>query len=98
MKINIEVVYASETSQKLVQLEIEPGTSITQAIKGCGLMEIYPEINIDNCQVGIFSKKTSLDTILQDQDRIEIYRPLKISPRDARKLRASLTKQGKHQA
>ncbi len=94
MKINIEIVYAGETSQKLVQLEIEPGTSIAQAIKSSGLLKTCPEINMDDCQVGIFSKKASVDTILQDQDRVEIYRPLKISPKDARKLRASLAKDG----
>ncbi|MFV1993401.1 MAG: RnfH family protein [Acidiferrobacterales bacterium] len=92
MKINIEIVYAGETSQKLVQLEIDPGTSIAQAIKDSGLLKTYPEIDIKDCQVGIFSKKASIDTILQDQDRVEIYRPLKISPKDARKLRASLAR------
>lgn len=93
MKINIEIVYASETSQNLVQLKIEPGTSIVQAIKDSGLLQAFPEININDCQVGIFSKKTGLDTILQDRDRVEIYRPLKISPKEARKLRVSLAKE-----
>ncbi len=92
MKINIEIVYAGETSQKFVQLKIEPGTSIGQAIKDSGLLQACPQIKLNDCQVGIFSKKTGLDTILQDRDRVEIYRPLKISPKEARKLRANLAK------
>jgi len=97
MKINIEIVYASEKSQQIVQLEIVSGTSIAQAIKDSGLLKTCPEINISDCHVGIFSKKASVDTVLQDQDRVEIYRPLKISPKDARKLRASLANDRRHQ-
>ena len=92
MKINIKIVYASETEQKLIQYEIDSGTTVAQAVSDSGLLKLYPEINIDECQFGIFSKKVSKDSILQDNDRIEIYRPLKISPKEARRLRAELAK------
>jgi putative ubiquitin-RnfH superfamily antitoxin RatB of RatAB toxin-antitoxin module len=39
--------------------------------------------------VGIFAKFATLDTILRDKDRVEIYRPLVADPKKARKDRAA---------
>jgi len=92
MNLSVELVYASETHQELIRLEIKPGTTVLQAIEASGLKKIFPEIIASECQLGIYSKKVSADTILQNNDRVEIYRPLKISPKEARLLRAKLAK------
>lgn len=39
-------------------------------------------------QVGIFGKKKSVDTILRDGDRVELYRPLLADPKESRRRRA----------
>lgn len=91
-KINIEIAYASESDQELIKLELDSGTTAIQAIKNSKLLQMYPEINPDECQLGIYSKKIDGNAVLQNNDRIEVYRALKISPKESRRLRAELAK------
>ena len=39
------------------------------------------------CKVGVWGQLRSLDHVLRDRDRVEIYRPLCVDPKDARRLR-----------
>lgn len=85
----IEICYATSTQQQtLIELEVSRPCSIKLAIEQSGFLKKFPEINLAVYKVGIWSKKQSLDTLLQPKDRIEIYRPLLLSPTEARKLRA----------
>jgi len=81
--MKVEVVYGLETEQYLYCLEVPEGTKVEEAIAQSPLLKEHPDIKID--KVGIFSKLTSMDTILKAGDRIEIYRPLKIDPRNRRR-------------
>ena len=84
----IEVVYASAHSQKVVRIDFKPTMRAIDAIHQSGLLEEFPEINMTQPAVGIFGRKVSLDTTLNEGDRVEIYRPLECSPQDARRRRA----------
>lgn len=85
--IQVDLVYAAdEIFSKTLQLQ--EGTTIREAIDISGVLLQCPEIQLGRNQVGIFGKRKKLDTILQDDDRIEIYRPLKIEPMEARRRRA----------
>ncbi len=86
--LTIEIAYARSDQQFLLTLAIEPGSNIQQAIQCSGILEQCPEIDLSIYKVGIFSKKANLETLLKQQDRIEIYRPLLINPMQARRLRA----------
>jgi len=66
--------------------------SVALAVKRSGLLEQFPEIQFPDVQVGVFSKKTSLDGPLHEGDRVEVYRPLTIDPKQARLLRAERNK------
>lgn len=92
--INIEVVYADDKQQAVIAMEIESNIKVIDAIQRSGILEQFPKINLSRHKVGIFSKMVSLDTILNDGDRIEIYRPLLIDPKQARKHRALKQKKG----
>ncbi len=83
-QINIELIYALPEKQDLLTISITPGTTIEQAIQLSGILKQYPEIDLQQTKVGIFSKVTPLDTELREGDRIEIYRPLLIDPKQAR--------------
>ena len=87
--INVELVYIKPDSQSVLNLEVEKGTTIQQAIESSGLLEQFPEIDLSVNKVGIYSKLTELDTVLEAKDRIEIYRPLLADPKEARRRRAS---------
>jgi hypothetical protein len=67
---------------------------VGQAIELSGVLASYPEINLVTQPVGIYGKKKTLDTLLRDRDRIEIYRPLVADPKDSRRKRAAKKQAG----
>ncbi|MCR4299095.1 MAG: RnfH family protein [Gallionella sp.] len=90
--INIEVVYALAREQTLLRQCVPAGTTVAEAIKLCGILEKYPEIDLASNKLGIFGKLTKADTVLRDKDRIEIYRPLIADPKEVRRKRAEEVK------
>jgi putative ubiquitin-RnfH superfamily antitoxin RatB of RatAB toxin-antitoxin module len=84
---NIEVCYASDAVQFLRALRVPAGTTIEQAIALSGVLQEAPEIDPAALQVGIYAKKKTLDTVLREHDRVEIYRPLIADPKNARRRR-----------
>lgn len=91
--MHIEVAYALENKQTLLNIEVDAGTTLKQAIEISGLLTLYPQINLMKDKTGIFGKIAKLDTILREKDRVEIYRPLIADPKQVRKERAA---QGKN--
>ena len=88
----VEVAYALAKKQSLISLEVKEGTTLKEAIEASGILEIYNQIDLSKQQVGIFSKFASLDTVLREKDRVEIYRPLVADPKEVRKERAAQVK------
>jgi putative ubiquitin-RnfH superfamily antitoxin RatB of RatAB toxin-antitoxin module len=86
--IRIEVVYALPGEQALVTLELPEGASVGQAVERSGLLARFPEIDPRRVKTGIFGKVAAAGTTLEDGDRVEIYRPLRADPREARRTRA----------
>ena len=93
--ITIELIYPLPNEQKLITIEVQSGSNVEQAITLSGILEQYPQIDLSNNKVGIFSKACKLDDLLREGDRIEIYRPLIADPKEARKKKASLQKEQK---
>lgn len=91
--MQIEVVYALANEQTLLSLEIAPKTSVKDGIIQSGILDKYSQINLETDKVGIFGKITTLETLLREKDRIEIYRPLIADPKEARRKRAEQGKQ-----
>ncbi|MEC7803965.1 MAG: RnfH family protein [Pseudomonadota bacterium] len=89
--IEIEVGYASPDVQRIVALRVLPGTTARAALRLSGLVEIFPEIDPDNCTLGIFGQVIiGNDSVLTDGDRVEVYRQLRCDPKEARRKRAAL--------
>ena len=86
--IHVQVCYAKPESQILMDLVVKVGTTIEQAVLQSGILEHAPDISLSQNKVGIFGKIKPLDTLLREHDRVEIYRPLAIDPKEARRLRA----------
>ncbi len=87
--VRVEIVYGSKTGDvRVIKQELKNNASIKQAIEQSGILAMYPEIDLDRNKVGIFSKKKELQDVVQDGDRIEIYRPLLVDPKEARRRRA----------
>ncbi len=92
LSIRVEVAYAMLHKQVLLSLEFSVGTTVESAIRQSGVLNQFPEIDLAKNKVGIFSKLVSLDTVLRDRDRVEIYRPLIADPKEVRRQRASAGK------
>ncbi len=91
-RIKLELVYALPGRQFLKSLEMKGSACIRDVIEQSGVLEEYTDLDIDTLSAGIFGKKKSLDTRVKDNDRVEIYRPLLIDPKEARRRRAQLKK------
>jgi uncharacterized protein len=84
--IEIEICYALPDKQFLQAFTVPRGYTVIKAIIASGLLEKFPDIQLKN-NIGIFSKKVSLTYILEEGDRIELYRPLLLTPNQTRLLR-----------
>ena len=91
--ITVEVVYAKPHEQRLLRLEVRRGTTLIDAVKASGILEVFPEIDVDTATFGIFGRvvKNRLH-VVHHFDRIEIYRPLENDPKDLRAARARAQK------
>jgi len=81
--MKIEVAYAMPEKQYLFVEEVADGATVEQVLQQSQLLKELPDLQIE--KVGVFSQLVSLDTVLRDGDRIEVYRPLKADPRDRRR-------------
>ncbi|HHL18996.1 MAG TPA: RnfH family protein [Thiothrix sp.] len=93
--IAIEVAYALPQEQTLLALNVAKGSTIKQAILQSGILEKYPDIDINSVKVGIFGKLKKMTDSVREMDRIEIYRPLIADPKEVRKKRAAAGKKMK---
>lgn len=87
-EIQVEVAYALPHQQVILPVNLAAELTVEEAIKRSGILEKFPEIDLAQSRVGIFSKLTKLDTVLRDKDRVEIYRPLIADPKEVRRKRA----------
>ena len=95
--INVEVAYALPEKQVILSVNVDAGTTIGGAIVQSGLMIEFPDLDIENSEVGIFGKVMPMTTVLSDGDRVEVYRPLIADPKEVRRQRAAegkVTKKG----
>ncbi|MDU4464787.1 RnfH family protein [Haemophilus parahaemolyticus] len=87
-KIVVEVVYAYPERYFLKKLTLENPITIQKAIVQSGVLEKYTEIDLRQNKVGIFSRTTKLTDMVENGDRIEIYRPLIADPKEIRRKKA----------
>ena len=86
--VEVEIVYGKTGSARVIRQKVPDRTTLRQAIEQSGILEMYPEIDLNENKVGVFSKKRELRDLVRDGDRIEIYLPLKVDPKEARRRRA----------
>lgn len=88
-RLRVEVAYAEPARQFLRALELPPGATVADAIAASDVAREYA-IDTHTLVVSIWSKVVDRLALLQDGDRVELLRPLKIDPKDARRKRAKL--------
>ena len=88
--LEVEVVYARPERQLLIQLKVPGGSTVRDAIVLSNILNDASGLDLETLAVGIFARRVTLDCILNTGDRVEIYRPLTMSPGEARRWRAKL--------
>ncbi len=87
-QITVQVCYATPDYEFLRELRVDAGTTLEQAVRLSGLLREVPQIDLAGAVVGIYAKKKTLDTVLREHDRVEVYRPLLADPKETRRRRA----------
>jgi len=82
--LRVSVVYAEPTRQLVRELSLAPGSTVADAIRSAAIA-----VDAQDLRFGIFGRLAEATTPLRDGDRVEIYRPLKIDPKEARRRRAA---------
>ncbi len=91
--IDVEVAYAQPDRQVIVPLRLSVGITAREAVRQSGLLERFPEIDGRKLSIGVFGTAVSPCAPLAQGDRVEIYRPLQVDPKEARRLRAARSRE-----
>jgi putative ubiquitin-RnfH superfamily antitoxin RatB of RatAB toxin-antitoxin module len=78
--MNVGVAYADKFKQVWLKLEIPDGSTVKEAIEHSGILDQFPEIDLNKQKVGIFGKVTKLDAKVEEGTRVEIYREITADP------------------
>jgi uncharacterized protein len=91
--LGIEVVFCPAGGPADLQaMRVAPGTTLVQALVASGLPQRHG-LDLRLLQAGIWGKPKEPGTVLRERDRVEIYRPLKVDPKEARRQRYGRHKQ-----
>lgn len=88
MVLNVSVVYSPVARQvEERNLFLPEGATVLEALQASGLLESFPGLDLAHATVGVWGRKALLGQLLREQDRVEIYRPLQVDPKVARRER-----------
>ncbi|NVK18844.1 MAG: RnfH family protein [Methylocystaceae bacterium] len=78
--MNVGIVYGTAIKQVWLKMEVPDGSTVQDAIDISGILEQFPEIDLETQKVGVFGRITKLDRVLEAGERVEIYRPITADP------------------
>lgn len=85
--ITVELIYCPAPAVvDACSLQLPPGSTLAQAVLASGLVQRHG-LQLPQLQCGIWGRMQAPDTLLRERDRVEIYRPLQVDPKEARRLR-----------
>ena len=86
--MQVEVVFALPDRQYLGAVTVPEVATVADAIRQSGIERLFPDVDFAALQAGIWGKPVDRDQRLRKGDRVELYRPLEVDPREARRLKA----------
>lgn len=88
MSLRVTVAVALASVQEVIEVELPEGSRIADALAAAAIEERFPDAALSQAPVGIWSRPCPRDTVLRNGDRVEVYRPLALDPKEARRARA----------
>lgn len=87
-EIDIVVAYSPAAREVCeLPLRVPAGTTLAQALQASGLAQRFADLDLAHAPLGIWGRKAGREQVLRDQDRVEVYRPLRVDPKVARRER-----------
>ena len=87
--MRVEVVYALPLKQDVISLDVAADATVGEALAASGMLVRHPDIDLRVARLGVWGRSTTLDALLREGDRVEIYRPLQVDPKEVRRRRAA---------
>jgi uncharacterized protein len=78
--MNVGVAFAKTTAQIWLKMDVPEGSTVREVIERSGILEQFPEIDLETHKVGIFGQIAKLDKVVSEGNRVEIYRPITADP------------------
>lgn len=88
-ELNIEVVFALPEKQPLIGLRVPDGATIHDVLQRSEVATMLGEASSDVHEVGVWGRVADRQQCIREGDRVEIYRPLMMDPREARRRHAA---------
>jgi putative ubiquitin-RnfH superfamily antitoxin RatB of RatAB toxin-antitoxin module len=87
-KLHVSVAYSPRAGVvDEVAVSLDAGATVADAVRESGLALRYPALTLDSVSLGIWGAFCRAEDVLRDRDRVEVYRPLLVDPKEARRLR-----------
>jgi putative ubiquitin-RnfH superfamily antitoxin RatB of RatAB toxin-antitoxin module len=86
--LRVSIAVALPGQQDVVDVAVPEGATLREALEAADIPRRHPELGpVDALQVGIWSRRARLESVLRDGDRVEVYRALKADPKAMRRAR-----------
>ena len=73
-------------------MDLADGATVADAVNASGLLRLVPDVQLESARIGIWNRLCRTDARVHDGDRVEVYRPLQVDPKEARRIRAGFRK------
>jgi putative ubiquitin-RnfH superfamily antitoxin RatB of RatAB toxin-antitoxin module len=94
-EIRVAVAYCAPGCEDITELVLPPGSTVGAAVERAGVLARHPELQARPLDAGVWGRSAPVGQVLVDGDRVEIYRPLTVDPKEARGVRAAVRRRRK---
>ncbi|HKX40000.1 MAG TPA: RnfH family protein [Burkholderiaceae bacterium] len=86
--LRITVAYSPQAGEvDVCELRLPAGSCVADALHASGLAQRHPQLALDHVALGVWGALCDAQRVLRDHDRVEVYRPLQVDPKEARRRR-----------
>lgn len=78
--MNVGAAYDNGKKHVWLKLEVPDGSTVKEVLELSGILRMFPEIDLENQKVGVFGKLVKLDVVVEDGNRVEVYRGITADP------------------
>jgi len=88
-RLRIEVVYAEPGRARCRSFDLPAPACVADALAAAAADPLFAGLALGSAAVGLFGRRVGREHALSEGDRVEIYRPLPVDPKTARRARAA---------